>query len=86
VIIGFAVSFISALRPEVVGPIADYLVFTPYKAPIVTLERMFGVTKIESGLETALPPWGFFLLIIFYAVVFLVPTYFYFTKRFEVKE
>ena len=86
VIIGFILSFISGLNSRMIGAIADYLVFTPYKAPIVTLERVFGVTKTEPGLETALPPWGFFLLIIFYAVVFLVPTYFYFTKRFEVKE
>jgi len=86
VIIGFVVSFMSALRSEMIGPLADYLVFSPYKAPIVTLERVLGVTKYDPGLETALPPWGFFLLIIFYAVVFLVPTYVYFTKRFEVKE
>jgi ABC-type transport system involved in multi-copper enzyme maturation permease subunit len=86
VIIGFILSFISTLRPEVIGGIADYLAFTPYKAPIVTLERVLGVTKHDPGLETALPPWGFFLLIVFYAVVFLVPTYIYFTKRFEVKE
>jgi ABC-type transport system involved in multi-copper enzyme maturation permease subunit len=86
VIMGFILSFISTLRPEVIGALADYLVFTPYKAPLVTLERVLGITKHDPGLEMSLPPWGFFLLIVFYAVVFLVPAYFYFTKRFEVKE
>jgi len=87
VLAGFFVSFITTLTPEVLGPIADYLVFTPYAAPIMTLKRVLGVRQLaEPGLEMSLPPWGFFILIIFYAVVFLVPTYIYFTKKFEVKE
>lgn len=86
VLTGFFVWFISTLTPEVLGPIADYLVFSPYAAPINTLKRVLDIRNPEPGLETALPPWGFFLLIIFYAAVFLVPTYIYFTKKFEVKE
>ena len=87
VLAGFFVWFISTLTPEMIGSIADYLVFTPYKAPIMTLERVFDVSFIhEPGLETTVPQWGFFLLLIFYAVMFLVPTYLYFTKKFEVKE
>jgi ABC-type transport system involved in multi-copper enzyme maturation permease subunit len=87
VLAGFFVWFITTLTPEMLGSIADYLVFTPYKAPIMTLERVFGISLMhEPGLETTVPPWGFFLLLIFYAVVFLVPTYIYFTKKFEVKE
>ena len=86
VIMGFILSFVSELKTEVIGAIADYLVFTPYKAPLVTLERVLDIKNPEPGLEMSLPPWGFFLLIVFYAVVFLVPTYLHFTKRFEVKE
>jgi ABC-type transport system involved in multi-copper enzyme maturation permease subunit len=86
VIIGFIVSFISSLRSEMIGALADYLVFTPYKAPIVTLGRLLGIKYPETGLENALPAWGFLALIVVYALMFLVPTYLYFTKRFEVKE
>jgi ABC-type transport system involved in multi-copper enzyme maturation permease subunit len=87
VLAGFFVWFISTLTPEMLGPVADYLVFTPYKAPIMTLERVFGVSLMhELGLEETVPTWGFFLLLVFYAVVFLVPTYIYFTRKFEVKE
>lgn len=87
VLAGFFVWFITTLTPEMLGSIADYLVFTPYKAPTMTLERLFDVRIMhEPGLETTVPPWGFFLLLIFYAVVFLVPTYLYFTRKFEVKE
>jgi ABC-type transport system involved in multi-copper enzyme maturation permease subunit len=85
---GIFVWFISSLTPEMLGPAADYLVFTPYKAPMMTLERVFDVSLImhEPGLEATVSPAVFFLLLIFYAVVFLVPTYLYFTKKFEVKE
>ncbi|HDQ06938.1 MAG TPA: hypothetical protein ENN36_09520 [Candidatus Bathyarchaeota archaeon] len=87
VLAGFFVWFITTLTPEVLGPIADYLVFTPYAAPLWAMKRLFGTRPLsEPGLEMNLPPWGFFILIIFYAFVFLVPTYIYFTKKFEVKE
>jgi len=87
VLTGFFVWFITTLTPEVLGPIADYFVFTPYAAPLWALKRLFGTRPLsEPGLEMNLPPWGFFILIIFYAVVFLVPTYLYFTRKFEVKE
>ena len=87
VLAGFFVWFITTLTPEVLGPIADYLVFSPYAAPLWALKRLFGTRPYsEPGLEMNLPPWGFFILIIFYAIVFLVPTYIYFTRKFEVKE
>jgi ABC-type transport system involved in multi-copper enzyme maturation permease subunit len=88
VLTGFFLWFITNLTPEIVGPIADYFVFTPYDAPLWALKRLFGtrIKNPEPGLEMNLPPWGFFVLIIFYAIVFLVPSYIYFTKRFEVKE
>ena len=86
VIAGFFVWFISTLRSEMVGALADYLVFTPFKAPLVALGRVLGIKYPETGLENALPAWGFLALIVFYAIVLLVPTYLYFTKKFEVKE
>ncbi len=86
VLAGFFVWFITTLTPEVLGPIGDYLVFTPYAAPLMTLKRVLGIRNPEPGLEMNLPPWGFLILIIFYALVFLVPSYIYFTKKFEVKE
>jgi len=85
-ITGFFVSFVTTLRVEVIGDIANYLVFTPYKAPTVALGRVLGMKYPEAGLENALPAWGFLVLIVFYALVFLVPAYLYFTRKFEVKE
>ena len=86
VLAGFFVWFITTLTPDVLGALADYVIFTPYKAPIVALGRVLGKTYLDPGLETALPAWGYIVLILFYAVVFLVPTYLYFTRKFEVKE
>jgi len=85
-ITGFFVWFVTRLRVEVIGDIANYLVFTPYKAPTVALGRVLGMKYPEAGYENALPAWGFLVLIVFYAVVFLVPAYLYFTRKFEVKE
>lgn len=86
VITGFIVWFISTLRSEIIGALADYLVFTPFKAPTVALGRVLGIKYPETGAENALPAWGFLALIVFYALMFLVPTYLYFTRKFEVKE
>lgn len=86
VITGFAVWFITTLTPDVLGPLADYLIFTPYSAPTVALGRILGMKYPESGLETALPAWGYLVLIVFYAFVLVVPAYLYFVKKFEVKE
>lgn len=85
-ITGFFVSFVTTLRVEVIGDIANYLVFTPYKAPTVALGRVLGMKYPEAGLENALPAWGFLVLIVFYALLLLVPAYLYFTRKFEVKE
>lgn len=86
ILMGLFFWFITQLEERTIGALADYLVFTPYKAPLVTLGHMVGVTYPETGLENALPGWGFLVLILFYALVFLVPTYLYFTQKFEVKE
>ena len=86
VLTGFFVWFITQLDIGMIGALADYLIFSPFKAPIVTLGRVLGVKYPETGLENALPAWGFLVLILFYALMFLVPTYLYFTRKFEVKE
>lgn len=86
ILTGFFIWFVTKLPKETIGALAEYLIFTPYKAPIVALGRVVGVTYPETGLENALPAWGFLVLILFYALVLLVPMYIYFTRKFEVKE
>lgn len=83
---GFFFWFITQLERSMSESTMKYIIFTPYKAPLVTLGRVLGVSYPETGLENALPAWGFLVLILFYALMFLVPTYLYFTKKFEVKE
>ncbi len=86
ILMGLFFWFISQLEEWSIGSLAQYMVFTPFKAPIVTLGRVIGVKYAEGAAENALPAWGFLGLIIFYVLVFLVPTYLYFTKKFEVEE
>lgn len=83
---GFFFWFIAQLRENSIGALAEYLSFTPFKAPMTTLGRLIGVTYREEALENALPGWGFLVLMLFYVLVVLVPTYMYFTQQFEVKE
>ena len=83
---GFFIWFITILGKDTIGVLADYLIFTPFKAPAIAYGHVLGVTYPETGLENALPAWGFLFLILFYAIVFLVPSYLYFTRKFEVKE
>jgi ABC-type transport system involved in multi-copper enzyme maturation permease subunit len=86
IIMGLFFWFISQLEERSIGALAEYMVFTPFKAPVVTLGRMIGLRYAEGATENVLPAWGFFVLILFYALVFLVPAYLYFTKKFEVEE
>jgi ABC-2 type transport system permease protein len=86
-LIGFAVWFITTLKPEAIGNIANYLALTPYKAPLVALGRMLGLTySPRDALENVLPAWNFLGLAVFYALMFVIPMYLYFTRRFEVRE
>ena len=78
--------FITLLEERSIGYLAQYMVFTPYKAPIVALGHVLGLTYAEGAIENTLSAWGFLVLILFYALVFLVPTCLYFTRKFEVKE
>ena len=86
ILMGLFLSFISQLEERTIGALAKYMVFTPFKAPTVTLSRLVGMRYAEDAIEKSLPAWGFFVLILFYALVFLVPAYLYFTKKFEVEE
>jgi ABC-2 type transport system permease protein len=86
-LLGFAVWFITTLKPEAIGNIANYLALTPYKAPLVALGRMLGLTySPRDALENVLPAWNFLGLAVFYALMFVIPMYLYFTRRFEVRE
>jgi len=86
ILMGLFFWFITQLKERSIGTLTEYLIFTPFKAPVVTLGRMIGLRYAEDAIENVLPAWGFFVLILFYALMFLVPAYLYFTKKFEVKE
>ncbi|MCW4034895.1 MAG: ABC transporter permease [Candidatus Bathyarchaeota archaeon] len=82
----FFVGFVSMLPERTIGALANYLIFTPYKAPSVALGRIIGMRYLPDAIENTVSPWVMLGLLIFYSVVLLVPTYLYFTKKFEVKE
>jgi ABC-type transport system involved in multi-copper enzyme maturation permease subunit len=83
---GFFFWFITILNTEAIGNMADYLALTPYKAPLVLLDRAMGLSYPAGTLENSLPLWTFAVLTLFYACIFVFPTYFYFSRRFEVRE
>lgn len=85
-ITGFFTWYITALTNDTIGDLADLLVFTPYRVPNVSLGRVLGLSYPETALENCLPAWGFLGLALFYALVFLIPMYLYFTRRFEVRD
>ncbi|MCW4005963.1 MAG: ABC transporter permease [Candidatus Bathyarchaeota archaeon] len=64
----------------------NYLSLSPYKAPITTLGKVFGVVQNSNPFERSLPTEIFLVVSIVYALGFVVPMYFYFTRRFEVRE
>lgn len=83
---GFFFWFITTLNTDSIGSIADYLVLTPYKAPLVLLGRINGLSYPVGTIENSLPLWNLAFLVFFYAVIFVFPTFLYFTRRFEVRE
>jgi ABC-type transport system involved in multi-copper enzyme maturation permease subunit len=89
-LLGFFFWFITTLKTESIGDLANYLALTPYKAPIVTLSRIFDVPIMPpappEALENILPAWNFLALTVFYALVLVIPMYLYFTRRFEIRE
>ncbi|MDR1993092.1 MAG: ABC transporter permease [Nitrososphaerota archaeon] len=90
VLAGFSIWYISTVTSDVVGNIANYFILTPFPVPLIALSRVFGrvVTPFISlgDFEYVLPTWVFWVLSVFYALVFLVPVYVYFTRRFEIRE
>ena len=85
-IIGFLMYFVTTLKVEAIGTWANYLAITPFKAPLVGLGKMLGLTFTENTLENSLPAGGFLAIALVYGLAFLVPMYLYFTRRFEVRE
>ncbi|MCW4004285.1 MAG: ABC transporter permease [Candidatus Bathyarchaeota archaeon] len=84
--ITFFAWFITQLKAEAIGSLAEYLVLTPFKAPLISLGRILGTQYLPMTLEATLPAWNFIVLAIVYALMFLIPMYLYFTRRFEVRE
>ncbi|MEM2081122.1 MAG: ABC transporter permease subunit [Candidatus Bathyarchaeia archaeon] len=78
--------FITTLKTEIIGSIAEYLALTPYKAPLVLLNRIIGLSYPVGTLENGLPLWTFAALTLFYACIFVFPTYVYFIRGFEVRD
>jgi ABC-type transport system involved in multi-copper enzyme maturation permease subunit len=78
--------FITQLKAEAIGSLAEYLVLTPFKAPLIALGRILGTHYMPNTLEATLPEWNFIVLAIVYALIFLIPMYLYFSRRFEVRE
>lgn len=86
-LLGFSAWFITELNTEAIGGLANYLALTPYRAPLVSLGRILGLTYSPAeALENVLPAWNFIGLTVFYALVFVIPMYLYFIRRFEVRE
>jgi ABC-type transport system involved in multi-copper enzyme maturation permease subunit len=83
---GFFVWYITTLKSDMIGAFADYLCLTPYKAPQVALGRTLGLTYPPDTIESILPGWGFIVLTMIYALVFFIPMYLHFTRRFEIRE
>jgi ABC-type transport system involved in multi-copper enzyme maturation permease subunit len=84
--IGFLMYFVTTLKADTIGPIAYYLSVTPFKASIVGLGKVLGIAYEKNSLENALPAAGFLAMALLYSLVLLVPMYYYFTRRFEVRE
>ncbi|MCW4024792.1 MAG: ABC transporter permease [Candidatus Bathyarchaeota archaeon] len=85
-IIGFLAYYITTLRVDTIGEFANYLVLTPFKAPLIATGRVLGLTFTNGTLESTLPTWNFLALSVVYALIFLIPMYIYFTRRFELRE
>jgi ABC-type transport system involved in multi-copper enzyme maturation permease subunit len=85
-IIGFLAYYVTTLKVNTIGNFANYLVLTPFKVPLVSVGKVFGLTFVDRTLESTLPTWTFLALSLVYALMFLIPMYLYFTRRFELRE
>jgi len=83
---GFFFWFITTLDTQAIGNTAEYLALTPYKTPLVLLDRTMGVIFPPGSLEISLPIWVFVTLTLIYASIFVLLSFVYFVRRFEVRE
>lgn len=83
---GFFFWFITTLNTQTIGNTAGFLSLTPFKAPLVLLDRTIGVQGLPGSLESSLPIWIFVTLTTIYAIILVFPSFIYFVRRFEVRE
>ncbi len=90
--LSFLMFFITTLRAETIGPLANYIAVTPFKASLLGLGKLLGADSArviglaENTLESSVPALGFLTIALVYGLALLVPMYLYFTRRFEVRE
>ncbi len=90
--LGFLMYFVTTLRAETIGSLANYIAVTPFKASLLGLGKLLGadtaraVGLAEGTLETSVPAIGFLAIALVYVLALVVPMYLYFTRRFEVRE
>jgi ABC-type transport system involved in multi-copper enzyme maturation permease subunit len=90
--LGFLMYFVTTLRAETIGPLANYIAVTPFKASLLGFGKLLGadsarvVGLAENTLESSVPAVGFLAIALVYGLALLVPMYLYFTRRFEVRE
>ncbi len=84
--LSFLMYFVTTLRAETIGSLANYIAVTPFKAPLVVLGKLLGLGFAENTLESSVPALGFLAIALVYGLAFVTPMYLYFTRRFEVRE
>jgi ABC-type transport system involved in multi-copper enzyme maturation permease subunit len=88
--LGFLMFFVTTLRAETIGSLANYIAVTPFKASLLGLGKLLGadsarvVGLAENTLETSVSAIGFLAIVLVYVLALLVPMYLYYTRRFEV--
>jgi len=91
-ITGFLMFFVTTLRAETIGSLANYIAVTPFKASLLGLGKLLGADSMrvvglaENTLETSVPALGFLAIALVYVLALVAPMYLYFTRRFEVRE
>jgi hypothetical protein len=85
-ILGFLMYFVTTLRTEAIGSLANYLAVTPFKAPLVGLGKLVGIVYANNTLESTLPTGSFLAIALIYSLLLLIPMFLYFTRRFEIRE
>ena len=89
-IIGFLMYYVTTLRAETIGSLANYIAVTPFKASLLGLGKLLGadsarvVGLAENTLESSVPAIGFLAIVLVYGLALVTPMYLYFTRRFEI--